>query len=474
MNANLVRVFISYRRSDVPEQAIAIWEALAKRLTTEQVFLDSAIQPGEDFVDRIEVAVDACELCLVVVGRRWLSDGAAAAHRLDDPNDWVRREIEIALHRGTPVVPVLVGGATIPSAHDLPASLERFVRREAIDLRNDSPGEIDRLVRAVERILNDRPALESEFGSPPPATADNLSSLRTALDAFIPQKRIGPAENFLLCTWNIRALGALTRKWRSGPKDSPKRDLTDVYCIAEIISRFHIVVIAEVGAATVALQYVKKSLGHEWSLMFSEMGGTLATGGERRAFLFDRRRVGPGGLADAIFPPEKVLLRRFARSLFVDAPYAITFESGIGSFTFVTVHPLLGKRAADRITEIRAFFDWLAAWARDLAGSRNDVFVLGDFNIDRRDDPIVAAALAAGITPILEPAGIPRMLDAPRRTSFHDQIAYFAKNGEPLLATEVRAAGGFDFTEPLLAEGMTRLELSWRLSDHFPLWAEFG
>jgi hypothetical protein len=45
---------------------------------------------------------------------------------LDDPNDFVRIEIAAALQRNIPVIPILLEGATIPKAAELPEDLKEL------------------------------------------------------------------------------------------------------------------------------------------------------------------------------------------------------------------------------------------------------------------------------------------------------------------------------------------------------------
>lgn len=87
----------------------------------------------------------------------------------------------------------------------------------------------------------------------------NLNDLATDLDAKIPSKKLD--KNLLIASWNIRAFGDLTRKWDSDEKDSPKRDLHSVLCIAEIIKRFDVIAIQEVKANIRALRDTLKVLG---------------------------------------------------------------------------------------------------------------------------------------------------------------------------------------------------------------------
>jgi hypothetical protein len=68
-------------------------------------------------------------------------------------------------------------------------------------------------------------------------------------------------RNLLLGTWNLRSFGDLTEKWRSEEEDSPKRDLFDVRCIAEIVSRFDVVAIQEARGDLSALRAMLLALG---------------------------------------------------------------------------------------------------------------------------------------------------------------------------------------------------------------------
>jgi len=58
---------------------------------------------------------------------------------------------------------------------------------------------------------------------------------------------------------------------------------------------------------------------------------------------------------------------------------------------------------------------------------------------------------------------------------FYDQIAWFtADEGRPALSLDYRESGAFDFQEVALPRrGLSRRSLSWRVSDHYPLWAAF-
>ena len=150
------RIFISYRREDTDFPAGWLYERLADHFDGGQVFKDvDSIQLGDDFVEVITTAVGSCDVLLAVIGDRWLTitdeDGK---RRLDNSDDFVRLEIEAALAREIRVIPILVDGARIPRAEELPASLARLARRQALEL---SPTRFDadtsRLLTVLDRTL---------------------------------------------------------------------------------------------------------------------------------------------------------------------------------------------------------------------------------------------------------------------------------------------------------------------------------
>ena len=150
------RIFISYRREDTDFPAGWLYERLADHFDGGQVFKDvDSIQLGDDFVEVITTAVGSCDVLLAVIGERWLTitdeDGK---RRLDNSDDFVRLEIEAALAREIRVIPILVDGARIPRAEELPDSLSRLVRRHALEL---SPtrfaADTTRLLTVLDRTL---------------------------------------------------------------------------------------------------------------------------------------------------------------------------------------------------------------------------------------------------------------------------------------------------------------------------------
>ncbi len=134
------RIVVSYRRVDTGGDARALAEAFAERFGEENVFFDiHAIGPGEPFDQVIAKAVAASDVFVACVGQHWLTVTAEdGSRRLDDPEDYVRRELEGALASDVLVIPVTLEGAKMPSADDLPPSLASFATRNAVDLRATS------------------------------------------------------------------------------------------------------------------------------------------------------------------------------------------------------------------------------------------------------------------------------------------------------------------------------------------------
>ena len=129
-------IFISYRREDSEGHAGRLFESLADHFGKEAVFMDvAAIEPGRDFRRALDEQVASCGVLLAVIGKGWLdARGESGARRLDDPTDFVRLEIASALKRDIPVVPVLVHGAVMPHAGELPADMAELAYRNGVEL----------------------------------------------------------------------------------------------------------------------------------------------------------------------------------------------------------------------------------------------------------------------------------------------------------------------------------------------------
>lgn len=147
-------VFISYRRGDSADVTGRIHDRLVGHFGQPHVFKDvDSIALGLDFRQQIADAVGQCEVVLAIIGRLWRSgDTVSATDRLADPRDFVRIEIESAIERHIPVIPVLVQGAAMPAPESLPPSLQDLGYRHAIQVRTDPDfhTDIDRLIKGIE------------------------------------------------------------------------------------------------------------------------------------------------------------------------------------------------------------------------------------------------------------------------------------------------------------------------------------
>ena len=149
------RIFISYRREDAEYPVGRLAEDLRKHFARDQVFHDIAsIDPGADFVEALQRALDTCAAVLVVIGPKWLTVAdRQGRRRLDLSDDWVRHEIAESLRRpGVRVFPLLLD-AEMPSAEDLPEPLRPLTRRQAFPLTGRHwPKDVAELVEFLKKV----------------------------------------------------------------------------------------------------------------------------------------------------------------------------------------------------------------------------------------------------------------------------------------------------------------------------------
>src|SRR5262245_1610716 len=149
------RILVSYRRADTAYLATTLHEKLAQAFGLENVFMDvNAIPAGRDFRKHLEQAVARCDVVLAVIDGRWLDAREAdGRRRLDLPTDWVRIELETALARDIPVIPLLVAGARPPVEAELPEALRELAYRQALLLRpgRDFQHDLEMLRQEIQR-----------------------------------------------------------------------------------------------------------------------------------------------------------------------------------------------------------------------------------------------------------------------------------------------------------------------------------
>jgi hypothetical protein len=280
-------------------------------------------------------------------------------------------------------------------------------------------------------------------------------------------------RNLLVATWNLRAFGGLQRRWDE-TGETPKRNLRGLAIIAEVVRRFDIVALQEVGRETSALRaLLSEFLGPHWGLLMSDVSEGKKGNSERLAYVYDRRRATPSGLAGEIVipppegggdPPEQ----------FDRTPYVVGFRAGPVHVSLLTSHIRYGEVPAERRPELEKLAAYTAAYIRDKAtdasAEERNLVVLGDFNIDRRrlDDPLFGAFVETGLV-------VPdELLDVRSSTGatvkHYDQIAWFIG----ALDLPYRGRAGVVELQDAVYPELTRSQMSWRVSDHLPLWVEFG
>jgi hypothetical protein len=150
------RIFLSYRREETDFPAGWLHDRLAAHFGRDQVFRDvDDIPLGANFPEVIAKAVASCDVLLALIGSQWVAiTDEEGKRRLDDPNDFVRLEIEAALQRGVLVIPILVRGAKMPLARQLPASLAELVHHNALELSPTSfEFDTGRLLKVLDQAL---------------------------------------------------------------------------------------------------------------------------------------------------------------------------------------------------------------------------------------------------------------------------------------------------------------------------------
>src|ERR1043166_645452 len=134
------KIILSYRRSDSDAIAGRIRDKLVSHYGDETVFMDiDSIPFGLDFREHVKTALERNDILIAVIGPKWLGLDADGRPRINEETDPVRIEVETALKRGIPVVPVLVGGGTMPSPSLLPKELQdlAFLNAAHIDSGRD-------------------------------------------------------------------------------------------------------------------------------------------------------------------------------------------------------------------------------------------------------------------------------------------------------------------------------------------------
>jgi hypothetical protein len=156
----MAKIFISYRREDSPYEAVAVRDRLASHFGEGDIFFDVAsIRLGHNFRITIDEKVGECDYLVAVIGKSWLTiRGKTGERRLDDPNDFVRLEIQAALGRNIPVIALLMHNVRMPERDELPTGLQELADRQAHSVRGlaDSNHDVNKLIQDIEEQERER------------------------------------------------------------------------------------------------------------------------------------------------------------------------------------------------------------------------------------------------------------------------------------------------------------------------------
>jgi len=191
----LPRIFISYRRDDTASQAGRLFEHLREQFGQHHVFRDvDAIEPGTDFIDRLEREVASAAVVLAVIGPNWLAaTDAGGRRRLNDPTDYVRREIAHALTNDIRVIPLLINGTPMPQVEEVPDDLAPLSRHNALELTdrywkygiNELIETLEQLVGPAGRRVSEESPVKTTPESDPAAVVEREKAAFATAEALV-------------------------------------------------------------------------------------------------------------------------------------------------------------------------------------------------------------------------------------------------------------------------------------------------
>jgi hypothetical protein len=195
-----LRVFISYRHSEIPGTAWALYMGLRERFGAENVFFDnSTLHGGMQWIDEIKSHATTAGAFIVLIGPNWMS--SLLAHQQRGDVDWVAKEIDLALRNRPPVtvIPLLVDGAEAPEAAELPPALRALPDCQAERLRhNNLLQDIEHLADRLSAIQDDlaEPAtVDKPETEPMPAEHDGQAQVRGQGNGQEPSPAVLPVED---------------------------------------------------------------------------------------------------------------------------------------------------------------------------------------------------------------------------------------------------------------------------------------
>ncbi len=169
---------MNYRRHDTEGESGRLFDDLVFQFGERSVFMDvAAIEAGRDFRKAIDESVAGCGVLLAMIGPGWIDAANESGElRLNDSNDFVRMEIASALKRDIPVIPVLVRGAKMPRAHQLPDDLRDLAYRNCVELTHARwKSDVQVLIGALRPLVGEPSDVRPSNSGAPTDSSDRMS-----------------------------------------------------------------------------------------------------------------------------------------------------------------------------------------------------------------------------------------------------------------------------------------------------------
>lgn len=228
------QIFICYRREDSAAVAGRLFDRLSEKFGKTAIFKDvDSIPLGVNFKAHLDSVVKKCDVVLVLIGENWL-DGTRGIEerRINDPRDFVRIELESALKRDIPVIPLLIENARMPSEEALPSELKEFAYRNGMSIRHDPyfHRDVDHLIESLESVfarpetqkenpieIKESPTKDAPSPSPNTPPVDAASEVKAVKDPNVPYVYLPVTENesggsFLPIAIGLETLGGVFTK----------------------------------------------------------------------------------------------------------------------------------------------------------------------------------------------------------------------------------------------------------------------
>jgi hypothetical protein len=131
------KIFISYRRSDTEHIAGRMFDTLNNLYGPDNIFFDTATIPSAvEFYTKIQAAISESAVVLAVIGNDWVRYPPRFLGLFrSKKEDYVLRELQIAIGLMVPIIPILVGNTEMPKESSLPTAIRPIAKLNAIKVR---------------------------------------------------------------------------------------------------------------------------------------------------------------------------------------------------------------------------------------------------------------------------------------------------------------------------------------------------